>query len=293
MSNKLVDNIDLMNEYDYEKNTVNINELTLGSEKKIWWKCSQNHSYLLSVCNKVKSKGCPYCNNRRVLQGYNDVATTNPEIARLWNYEKNGDIQPSNIVIGSRKRVWLNCEHNHSYQIYLYNAISGTSCPYCSNRKLLKGFNDLATTNPELLEEWDFSKNSNILPSEIMLVSSQKVWWKCKKCNYEWKTQINLRKNHNCPNCAHKKIGSKNAELKNNKSLLSVFPNVINVWNYEKNNGLLPENFSPKSNKAVWWKCSICGKEWKTAICAKSHTTICRECTYFNNNRKYVKKRNK
>lgn len=293
MSNKLIDNIDLMNEYDYEKNIDNINELTLGSEKQIWWKCSQNHSYLSSICNKVKSKGCPYCNNRRVLQGFNDVSTTNPEIAKLWDYKKNGNIKPTNVVIGSRKRVWLNCEHNHSYQVYLYNLINGTSCPYCSNRKLLKGFNDLATTNPELLEEWDFDKNSNILPSEIMLVSSQKVWWKCKKCNYEWKTQINLRKNHNCPNCAHKKIGSINAQVKNNNSLLSVFPNVINVWNYEKNNGLLPENFSPKSNKVVWWKCSICGKEWQTQICAKSYTTICRECTYFNNNRKYVKKRNK
>lgn len=30
------------------------------------------------------------------------------------------------------------------------------SCPYCKNRKLLRGFNDLATAHPWLAAEWDW-----------------------------------------------------------------------------------------------------------------------------------------
>ena len=38
----------------------------------------------------------------------------------------------------------------------------GCGCPYCSNNSILKGFNDLATTNPEVLNEWDYEKNREL-----------------------------------------------------------------------------------------------------------------------------------
>lgn len=52
-------------------------------------------------------------------------------------------------------------------------------CPYCSGRKAIPGENDLATTHPEVVQEWG-SKNS-ISPQEVKAGSNRKVWWKCDK----------------------------------------------------------------------------------------------------------------
>ena len=150
--------------------------------------------------------------------------------------------------------------------------------------------NKMMINQSDLIKEWDYDKNKNLDPSKLTIGSGKKAWWICNVCNYNWKTQIYLRKNHGCPNCAHKRIGQFNARIKDsNNSLIKVFPDVVKVWNYEKNENLKPENFLSQSNKKVWWKCSMCGKEWETAICSKSHTTICKACTYTNNNRTYVK----
>ncbi len=65
-----------------------------------------------------------------------------------------------------------------SYRVNAINSGKFETCPYCSNQKLLPGFNDLATRYPELLKEWDFNKNK-IKPNQIMPGAHKKVWWKC------------------------------------------------------------------------------------------------------------------
>jgi very-short-patch-repair endonuclease len=39
------------------------NDVTSGSNKKVWWKCSKgdDHEWESSVANRVKAIGCPYC----------------------------------------------------------------------------------------------------------------------------------------------------------------------------------------------------------------------------------------
>ena len=217
---------------------------------------------------------------------------SNELLIKYWNYEKNQNDSPTNYLPGSGKVVWWKCEKGHEWkqQIYQFSQ-KKEKCPYCSNRELLIGFNDFAGCCKEILTEWNYEKNE-IKPNEIIATSPIKVWWKCAECNNEWQTSVYVRsKGHGCPYCGYKKVGKSNSIIKDNdKSLINVFPEVVQVWNYSKNGDLKPENFMSKSNKKVWWKCTICGKEWETPICAKSHTTICKECTYTNNNRNYVKK---
>ena len=40
-------------------------------------------------------------------------------------------------------------------------------------------FISLAEHNPELIQEWDFSKNINFTPQTISYGSAQEVHWKC------------------------------------------------------------------------------------------------------------------
>lgn len=193
---------ELLKEWDYEKNKVKPNKLKSGSNHKVWWICNLNHNYEASISNRLKGTACPYCANKKVLKGYNDLATTNPELLLEWDYNKNIDVTPESITNGSGKRIWWICPNKHSYSSICYSRKNGSNCPYCSGRKVLKGYNDLATTNPELLSLWDYEKNATIIPSEVSAGSHIKVWWKCSKCNHEWQNKIeSMKLKKKCPIC--------------------------------------------------------------------------------------------
>ena len=50
-------------------------------------------------------------------------------------------------------------------------------------------------------------------------------------------------------------------------------------WNYEKNNGLLPEKISPNSSLLVWWKCNCCSYEWQDTPHERNRATLgCVKC---------------
>ena len=71
---------------------------------------------------------------------------------------------------------------------------------------MLAGYNDLTTTNPKLVKEWNFKKNILIKPDMVSSGSDKKVWWKCSKCGYEWQASIynRTRGYKGCANCLKK-----------------------------------------------------------------------------------------
>ena len=99
MSNLLKDNKKLISEYNYKKNgEIDLNTITTGSHKKIWWKCSKGHEWESEVKSRNAGRGCPFCANKKVLVGYNDITTTNPILAKEWNYEKNENLKPTQFL---------------------------------------------------------------------------------------------------------------------------------------------------------------------------------------------------
>lgn len=111
---------------------------------------------------------------------------TNADILKYWNYEKNINDNPSNYSVGSGKVVWWKCEKGHEWEQQIYQfSKKNEKCPYCSNKKLLIGFNDFASCYKDLLKEWNYKKN-RIKPDEIIKTSPIKVWWKCSVCDHEW-----------------------------------------------------------------------------------------------------------
>ena len=206
-NNMLINNISLMKEYNYSKNIdINLNELSLGSNKKIWWICKKGHEWESTPNNRKNGNGCPYCSNRKILPGYNDLESNSPELAREWDYKKNKNLIPKNISCFTSKKVWWKCKKGHSYEASIYaRYVKKNGCPYCSNHRLLKGYNDLKTINPNLVKEWNYEKNGTLKPDNILFGSSKKVWWKCKN-GHEWEATIKHRINGtNCPFCSNER----------------------------------------------------------------------------------------
>jgi rubrerythrin len=141
----------------------------------------------------------------KLIVGVNDLQTINPILAEEWDFSKN-ELKPNEVFSNQNIKVWWigKCGHNWQSSISTRNALK-CGCPYCSNKKILIGFNDLASKRPDLVEEFDYSKNGNLSPENIIYKSYTRVWWKCKKCNYEWQTRVVDRSdnNRNCPYCSN------------------------------------------------------------------------------------------
>ena len=269
----LFSNPEIAKEWNYEKNgNLKPEHFESNSHKKVWWKCRQGHEWQTAIANRTKGNGCPYCSGQKVLMGYNDLQTINLILANEWNYEKNGELMPSDVTPNSSKIVWWKCSKGHEWQATIANRNKGNGCPYCSGRFTIKNRNDLQTVNPTLAKEWNYEKNDGLTPIDVMTGSNKKVWWKCSK-GHEWQATVVDRKNgRGCPFCAGKKV------LTGYNDLQTVNPNLTLEWDYEKNGNLTPENFSANSHEKVWWKCSK-GHEWQATIASRNNGRRCPYCS--------------
>lgn len=245
---------DLVKEWDFEENgDYTPDKASIHSPRKVGWICSKGHKWIAVIEKRTqRNQGCPYCSGRRAIPGETDIATTNPELMSLWDYEKNAEegIYPENIKSGSDVRTWWKCENGHSWKTMTKHLTRGRRCPYCSGNKVATGETDLATVRPDLAEEWHPTKNKGLKPSDIMPRYSKKVWW-LGKCGHEWRANPDHRyRGSGCPIC----LGMKALTVEN--SIFEMVHDIIKDWDYEKNGDLHPKNVAWKSGKDIWWKCN-------------------------------------
>lgn len=207
--NYLSANRNLIKEWNWDKNNpLNLypNEITCGcSRQKVWWKCSScSYEWRATPNNRSRGTGCPLCSNKIVIEGKNDLGTVYPEIAERWHPTLN-KLKPSQVTAHSNKKVYWVCKKNknHYFSTRIDHMVDANiDCPVCSNQKILFGVNDLASTNPELMLEWDFEKNDT-KPEKYTQGNSKKVWWKCSN-GHSWLASIYSRtaQKCGCPICS-------------------------------------------------------------------------------------------
>lgn len=186
-----------------------------STHKKHWWCCEKGHEWQAIPAIFAEGSGCPYCSGMKAIPGQTDLATRYPDIAAQWHPLKNGELLSTEVGPGSVKKVWWRCELGHDYEAPVFSRVQGTGCPYCAGRKVLAGFNDLATLFPKLAEEWHPTLNGSLTPEAITRGSHKKVWWQCGE-GHVWNTAVFARAKQNgtgCPVCAGTVKKSKRANL--------------------------------------------------------------------------------
>lgn len=194
-------------------------ELIRG-RRKYWWICTLGHSWYATGARITETNGCPYCANRKILKGYNDLSTTHSHLLSSWDYESN-EASPEEIFGGSRAPRFWSCETcSGKWKVSPYARAQGNGCPYCSNKKILVGFNDLGSRSLELSSQWDYSLNDKT-PQQVIFGSHAKFYWCCPK-GHGWRASLKHRVNGTgCPRCAlESKSSREEAELINFVKLL-------------------------------------------------------------------------
>jgi hypothetical protein len=145
----------------------------------------------------------------------------------------------------------------------------------------------LADRYPELAKEWHTELNGDLTPYDVTPYSQIKVWWKTEEGKefqavVRYRTTNYLRKDKNLIpeeiSGKYRKREEKDTFLKKN-NLVILFPEVAKEWDYEKNDGVKPEEVFSKSGKTYWFKCAN-GHSWQTRVINRtSKGSKCPVCT--------------
>lgn len=167
-------------------------KVTAFKNTRVWWKCHLGHEWYTLISTRSGGSQCPYCSGIKLLIGFNDLATKYPTLAKEWS-ERNLPLTPDMVNEKSTKNVWWKCRTcGYEWKSVVRARAKGSLCPVCADRTVLAGYNDLATTDPELLDEWDYEKNTGTLPTAVSRNSMKIVWWKCSS-SHSWRAKITDR----------------------------------------------------------------------------------------------------
>jgi hypothetical protein len=233
---------------------------TAGSSKtKVNWECPKGHVWSAIVADRTSGgKGCAVCAGKQINIGFNDLATTHPDLAA----EADG-WEPTTTTSGSDRRFGWICKHGHKWTAAVSTRVSGSGCPVCVNKVVVTGYNDLATTHPELAKEadgWD--------PTKVSFGIGKKLRWKCS-LGHTWNISPNGRSNRGsgCPVCAG------NVVLKGFNDLESIHPQIAaEAFNWD------PSTVTRMSNIVRVWICSL-GHTWRTAPAHRAIGQGCPVCS--------------
>ncbi len=197
MAKYVVDDENLIKEWCYEENEklgYFPDKLAVSSTARVFWKCQKcGDVWQARICNRNAGHGCRVCAGQKVKAGYNDLATTHPEVAKEWHPTANGDLKPENVMHGSTKKAYWLCKNGHTYYTRIdHRCCMKSECPYCSGSKPIENENDLATVYPELAKEWDYERNEK-KPSEYLPYSNKEVYWICPICKNSYLKGISKR----------------------------------------------------------------------------------------------------
>lgn len=228
------------------------NLYSAGSKMKVNWICINSHVTSASINNRVKSHGCPICSGHQLLEGWNDLQTSHPELAKEahgWN--------PKTVMASSSKSLPWMCPQGHIWSTRVSRRAKGLDCSTCKKNNFA-GI-PLAISHPGLAVEangWD--------PSKYLSDRSKKVSWRCGE-NHIWNATLKDRKSgRGCPECGKGKGGKKVRQGVNDfKTLFPELSLQAHGWN--------PQDFLPGSSKRMEWICQE-SHIWKAAISQRART---------------------
>ena len=245
----------LANEYS-KANQRDVTTVRKDIDVYVLWTCPDCHGdyqYLV----KEKQAGdnvCPYCNNKRVKTGFNDLLTIEPQLAK--RYCLSNELPVNKILATSTSIYRWNCEHCGGEYPATIKQIKEGYCPFCNNERVLSGFNDLATKYPELVEK--YTANNPKPASEILYTNQAYYEWQCTDCGGIYNASLQDVKDGYCPYCENKRV------LTGKNDLVTMYPNIAKL--YSVNNEKPASEILYTNQSSYNWTCDKCNGSFNATI---------------------------
>jgi len=244
----------LLKEIDLDKNTeltynnkrIHVLELSVGTNKKLDWKCSTcEHEWKAAGAQRSgqRKSGCNFCAGQVIhTDGRNSMAVTHPELAK----EFQGDA--TKVMAGTDKRLDWKCSIcEHQWKTRGYVRLK-SGCPACVDQILHSdGRNSLSFKFPELAKEYQGDAN------KVISGTNKKLPWKCSICEHEWKASGTKRaySGRGCPVCAKQALHSDGRN-----SMAMTHPQLAKEYQGDAT------KHTAGVRRKLNWKCSECEYVW-------------------------------
>ena len=232
----------LVKEWHPTKNGIlNPENCSISTHVKIWWKCKLNPRHIWQALPSYRSKGygCRICKYPKPGIGFvdlpeNSIWYTNKKVLAFWDYESNSDINPKQISINYKKKVWWKCKNKDSHKIFKtpLQFVNNSECDVCNS----------VAENLHLYKYNPIEKHLKL--NAIHNGSNKKIKWRCKHNHVFSKSPSSLKYKSETEHCIYC------------RSLKHINPKAYSMLDIEKYKGN-PELISASSNKKIWWKCDV------------------------------------
>lgn len=210
--------------------------------------------------NNHYSKLCENCYKRICFVGLNDIKTNHPNIIPFLtdDYEIEKTIAfnfPYSIKCPHCNFVFYNYDHDYNGEL--------DKCPYCTNRCVMKGFNDAKTFYPNDEEYFigiDYERFDNI----PYATTNKKYLYLCRS-----KKHIHFARPQDFANCQLETC-FKCRQIKKYSILIHI-PEMLEEWNFVLNYMYNIDEVFFTSSKIAWWKCKECGIDYPMIIREKTN----------------------
>lgn len=251
---------ELLDEYA-DENDIDPFEVYPNSKKEVLWRCTNNpeHTWTARFFQRhIGEAPCPICNRTRLIKGTNTFADVYPDYLDM--YSENNERKADEIFYNSSLWFKWNCMTCHSeYGAYIKDVLSNEeSCPYCSNRQVKPGLNDLKTLHPDIAAMW--SDNNEFDADHVF--PDVKTWakWNCPDCGGEYRALVSAIVNgeHTCPYCDGRKA------TPGVNSLQTLYPDIAK--RYSLKNARTADEVFPDVTTPFLWDCPDCGGEYNALM---------------------------
>ena len=255
-----------------KNNNVNPNDVTQGSEQKIWWLCKNNaaHEWEARICDRVRGKQCPYCSQRKILPD-ECLAIASPELANELHPHRNGSLNAHTLHIKRATPVWWQCPNNpnHIWRGSIKSRFFDKhTCPFClyGNQRKADINKSMAVVDPERASLWHPTKNGDLTPEQVTMTNSNPkyVWWLCPNdASHEWRATV-TSPHLCCPHCTN---------------LRFLYPNIANEFHPWKNHPRNVDEITVHSKQVFWWRCQKKSSHvWRSSLQKRLTDHRCPDC---------------
>ncbi len=137
----------------------------------------------------------------------------------------------------------------------------------------------LGALRRDLVDELHPDLNGDLDPYRLGVKSGKKLWWRCKRCAYEWQAAPHDRsRGDGCPRCGQQHRTQTNRHVSRERSLAINRPDLLAELHPTKNADLDVYTLGAGSGQKVWWRCSQCGNDWRMDPASRARGCGCPAC---------------
>lgn len=230
--------------------------------------------YTVKICQKCAVKKA---NTKQALERNKPLIEECPEFEKWWDYEKN-TVDIKTITRGSHTKVYLKCpacgkelvRDPHSFVAFnRAGELLPVSCPECGYNTKGDPEENLLKLCPSIVNWWDYEANYPFRPEQFTPGSQFMAHLKCPDCGIDLYTGIHslvATDKNGKVYVRHQGRCRKFKAMDSENNLVKKYPEVVDWWDYEANDGERPEEYTLFSSKKAHFTCPVCGGKYYVRI---------------------------